>query len=210
MDRVQYEGQRGSRYVVGQRRSSEDTPSRYYDPNPAWQDNTRKTGYLPHAAAFLIMLDPRTPVMPSGSHRLTVREFEQAIIAGCEILDDECESTACELEAEYLPDARVLMIDTGYGKAQRDPMALSHEEEYLLSVFRRFAKDADDSFWKDACEMLLLEDQPEHLLRAHFRDSQGKPTPKLVDMLDFIGWSDKNTPSESGPYLTYAIEVLSE
>lgn len=191
VDRVQYDGERGSRYIVGTRRSSETTPSRYYDPNPAWQDTVRKTGYLPNNAAFLVMLDLTSPVMPSGSHRLTVREFEQALIAGAEIMDDACERTACELEMEYLPDSRVLMIDTGYGKAQRDPMALSHEEEYLLSVFRKFAKDADDSFWKDACELLTLEDQPEHMLRAHFRDSHGHPTPQLVDLLDFVSWQDK-------------------
>jgi hypothetical protein len=208
-ERVQYEGDRGSKIVVGVRRSSETTMSRYYDPNPAWQDNTRKTGYLPNAAAFLIMLDPASPVMPSGSHRLTVREFEQAIIAGCEILDDECESTACELEAEYLPDARVVMINVGYGNAQYDPMIFSHEEEYLMGVFRRFAKDADDSFWKDACEKMLLREEAADLLRDHFH-AQGKPTPQLVDLLDFVSWSDENTPSEAGPYLPYVLSVLVE
>lgn len=209
VDRVQYEGERNSRYVVGTRRSGETTPSRYYDPNPAWQDTVRKTGYLPNAAAFLIKLD-ESMVMPSGSHRLTVREFEQAIIAGCDILEDAFERTAYELEEEYLPDARVLMINVGYGNAQNDPMIFSHEEEYLLGVFRKFAKDADDAFWKDAIEKLMLRDEAADILRDHFHEKGGKPSPQLVDLLDFISWSDKNTPSDSGPYLPYAIATLSQ
>lgn len=202
-DRVQYEGERNSKIVVGTRRSSKHTPSRYYDPNPQWQDTVRKEGYLPNSAAFLVMLDLDNMVMPSGSHRLTVREFEQAIIAGCEVMEDECESTACELETEYLPDARVLMIDTGYGKNHRDPMAFSHEEDHLHGVIRKFAKDADHSFWKDALELLALREQDNTQLAAHFRN-----TPELIDLLDYVSWADKNLPDEDSPHLPYVLSVL--
>lgn len=94
MDRVQFEGERTSRYVIGTRKASDKTPSNYYDPDPVKGDR----GYVPRAC-MLMRLDPKKPIMPDEHcYRLTVRELERAIIAGAELCEDEFDAVALGFE----------------------------------------------------------------------------------------------------------------
>ncbi len=153
VDRVQYEGQRESRYVIGQRRTSDTTISHYFDPEPKWKDEEGGT-YAPHACALFMV--GASAVMPTGSHRLTVREFEQALIAGAQCYDDADEALAGSIEADFMAegagyfeedasdamdierlyDGRVSIMETGMGSQGRAQSSFTEEEDYLMGILR--------------------------------------------------------------------------
>lgn len=190
MDRVQKEGERTSRYVIGIRKSSADTASNYYDPNPKWMEKNGKDGwvkaYQPSACALYMV--PESMVMPSGAHRLTVREFEQALIAGADCFEDEIESFVNAISNDPLIDYRVSSIDTGKGKDFRDQGSLSHEEDYLYGVLRMFGQD-------EACELLLCLQQEAGLLNNFFIQ-KGQYTDEAIDILQYVSRDDAGKPEE--------------
>lgn len=148
VERVQYEHEKVSRYVVGMRRNSAETPSNWYDPNPSWQ-NTGSDGdptraYDPCGNALIRV--PQSGVF--RGHRLTVRELEQSIIAGSEMIDTDAEELAMAWETEPLVDYREIGVETGGGKEFRNAGSLNHEESYLYALLRRFELT-------EACDILL-------------------------------------------------------
>ena len=93
MDRVQYEGEKTSRYVIGTRKDSSKTASSYYDPEPIKGDR----GYIPRACTLIKL--PPSKVMPDEScYVLTVRELERAIIAGADLCENDIEALAASFE----------------------------------------------------------------------------------------------------------------
>jgi len=158
VDRVQHEGERYSRLVVGQRKSSELTMSSYYDPNPAWKDYEGGT-YSPRACALYKV--PDHLVMPKGSHRLTVRQFEQALIAGADCYEDQDEAFAQGMEDGYVVDDR---IKSGF-EAARDISSFTEEEQYLYNLLY-------EAGHLQACELISLQDQIPGLLHSYFFRSE--------------------------------------
>lgn len=183
VDRVQKEGEKHSKWVVGTRRTSDATPSNYYDPGhiPGQEldDNGKERPYQP-CATNLYRIPPSKVF---EGHRLTVREFERAILAGAEIFDSFEETTAREFETTYLVDSRVTMLNLGYGSDGRDPSALTHEEAYLYSVLQMFGEE-------QACELLLLQDQEPGMLASHFLSS-GAHSDTLINILKWVDDQDK-------------------
>lgn len=183
VDRVQKEGEKHSKWVVGTRRESDKTPSNYYDPGhiPGQEldDNGKERPYQPCACNLYRI--PASKVFEG--HRLTIREFERAILSGAEIFDSFEETTAREFETTYLVDSRVTMLNLGYGSDGRDPSALTHEESYLYSVLQMFGEE-------QACELLLLQDQEPGMLASHFLSS-GAHSDTLINILKWVDDQDK-------------------
>lgn len=128
MDRVQYEGERTSRYVIGTRKASDKTASNYYDPDPIKGDR----GYIPRACTLIRI--PESKVMPDEHcYRLTIRELERAIIAGANLCEDELEAYAASFEdAETAPfDTREAGLSFDDTCDFRTMEALSEQEQWL-------------------------------------------------------------------------------
>lgn len=187
MDRVQYENENTSRWVIGKRRQSNMAPSRYYDPEPRFierflKDGELERGYDPTQAINLLMLDPTHPVIPMGAHRLTIREVEQAIIAGAILNEDEEEMFANQLAENTMPeDIRVRMLDIGDGKEGIEPSGLSHEEEYVRQVLNSFG-------FERAAELLLFRDIQSISSMFHVN---GRLTMEAIEMLQWVAMDDK-------------------
>lgn len=198
VDRVQYEGERASRLVVGTRKSSEFALSRYYDPNPTFEEREDPQTYRPQATT-LIRANGSMVVDPTW-HRLTVRQFERAIIAGAELVDDEIEAYASTLDCtDECPDGRTAILNMGYGDTGRSEAEFSHEETYLYGILRMFGQD-------EACELMLMADQPQGLLSMHFMVG-GEHAETYIDILRFVSDQDKEENEE--PMLPYVAAMLS-
>lgn len=179
VERVQKEGENFSRIVVGTRRTSDTTPSRYYDPNPKWSDR-RINGkwvhsYMP-SATNLYLFNSKSMVMPEGSHRLTVREFEQCVIAGAEIFENEDEAFANSL-GDDIWDDRIIGMNLGYGSEARTFESLNEEEQFLYNLLRNAGQEL-------ACELLLLRNQEENCLATFFNSSDIEENP--IDIKEAI------------------------
>lgn len=201
VDRVQLVGEKRSKLVVGWRRDSSKTPSSWYDPNPSFQDEGRKEGY--QTGAVTLCKVPRSMVMPQGSHRLTVREFEQCLIAGATLLENDLEDTASELEEEYLPDARIRLLNMGYGYNGRDSMSFTHEEAYLMEKLQNLYRSTDNPFWAQAADLMQNEEQWGSVLSAHFH-SGATVDENAKELLDSVSYDD-----EGKEYLQWIKDVIS-
>ena len=197
VDRVQIVGKKKSKLVVGLRKTSDSVPSNYFDRDPVmaeskiageWTD-----AYVPHACALHRV--PPNLCMPDGSHRLTVREFERAIIAGADLYEDDEDAFAASMEETYLPDSRVMVLNMGYGCDARDRSALTHEEDYLYGVLQMFGEG-------EACELILLEKQEPGILKSHFT-SNGDYVDAVHSILNFVSQDDN-------AMLPYVISILSQ
>lgn len=202
VERVQYEGQRQSKLVVGIRKTSDSVPSNYFDPNPRWSEKKDKSGEWVKAydpGPYPLYRISPSMVMPFNSHRLTVREFEQAIIAGAETFDSVEESFVNAMEQDQIPDTRIMLLNMGYGSDGRHESALSHEESYLFGVLRMFEQDL-------ACELMLVQDQSENLLASHFTKF-GDYTETLLSILKFVSKDDENRADGENmmEFVTYAL-----
>lgn len=198
VDRVQYDGQRASKLVVGTRKSSEFALSRYYDPSPTFEERENPQTYRPQATTLILV--PASKVVPADSHRLTVRQFERAIIAGAELVDDEIEAYASTLDCtDECPDGRSAILNMGYGDTGRSEASFTHEEAYLYGILRMFGQD-------EACELMLLADQPQGLLSMHFM-AGGEHTETYIDILRFV--SDQDRDENEEPMLPYVAMTLS-
>lgn len=200
VDRVQLEGQKKSKIVVGTRRDSSKTISNFFDPNAEMSDDKAEP-YQPHACA-LYRVRP-SMVMPTGSHRLTIREFERALIAGAECYEDEFDFEGSEFEESNVVDHRVLLLNQGLGSNGRDEHSLTHEEEYLYGVLQMFQLN-------EACELVLLEAQEPGLLATHFMGRGGLPKPEVATILNFVAMDDANPHNgREEKYLPYVKDILS-
>jgi hypothetical protein len=221
VDRVQYIGEKKSKLVVGVRRASNKTLSAYYDTNPQFVerliDNQWVQAYQPRASR-LQRLPMRKrpdgkveflPIMPEEAHRLTVREFEQALISGAEIIESDEDHLAREIEDEYLPDSRIMLMNMGYGSDGRDPMALSHEEAYLHSVFMILGAKDDDPFFSLACELLCMEEQTPGMLASHFMGKGGLPCEQAHLVLNHVSNDDQQR-DDGEQYLPFVVKAISE
>jgi len=163
IERVQYENERTSKIVVGTRRTSDKTVSRYYDPNPQWVerivDGEWVKTYQPSANNLYLVSESMT--MPFGSHRLNVREFEQSIIAGAELFDDADESFAFQLEHNVSPDDRIRLMDSGKGCAGRTIEGMDEKEQYLYELL-------ETSGHIQACELMSIIHQEPGVLASYF------------------------------------------
>jgi len=86
-----------SMYVVSLRKRSDEAASSYYDPNPQMVDQVNKEGEWENIYRWQsgkLTRIPANMVIPKGGKKLTVREFEMAILAGAEIEEDEAETIA--------------------------------------------------------------------------------------------------------------------
>jgi len=211
MDRTQLEDKKVSKWVIGRRRSSEDTPSNWYDPNPSFVERKQKDEWVREYDSLGNNLYAVPESRVFEGHRLTVREFERAIIAGAETFDDEDDVAVARLEADFLPDSRVLLLNMGYGCNGRDESALSHEEAYLYGVLRMFGLE-------EACEIMLLEQQEPGLLAAHLMKN-GNYSENLVSILKWVSTQDKPSRNAQGraqppvndePMLAYVISALTD
>lgn len=177
VDRVQYEGQRTSHYVVGQRRASDRTISSYYDPQPAWKDYEGGS-YAPRSCALFRVGDSLT--MPTGSHRLTVRQFEQAIIAGAECYDNENDALCGSIESDFaaegagyfeedssdaLSSERIydgrISLHGNMGTTGRPESSFTDEEAFLMGILRMIGDEHGQ-------ELMLLQNQEPNALHRHF------------------------------------------
>ncbi len=199
VDRVQKEGERHSTYVVGIRKTSDSVPSNYFDPNPSWQEKKRDGQWVKayNPCACNLYRVPESMVMPSGSHRLSVREFEQAVIAGADTLDSADELVARQFETDPMPDTRVMLLNMGDGCDGRDPSALTHEETYLYNILRMFGEE-------QACQLMLLENQEPGLLHTHFM-SHGQYGQVVVQILRFVA---KDPEAREDGVLPFVISAL--
>ena len=166
VERVQKEGEKFSKFVVGTRKTSDVTISSYYDPNPSWSEK-RVHGewvkaYQPSATNLYRV--GQSMVMPSGSHRLTVREFEQCIIAGAETFEDYDDAMIYGIENSITVDDRVRITDHGYGEDGRAEEALCEEESYLYGLLRRAGH-------LQACELMQVRKQEPGILAQYFHAS---------------------------------------
>lgn len=150
IDRVQYDGQRTSKWVVGTRRRSDETMSNWYDPNPNGRrivepdGSIHYEGYDPNAAATLIRwrFGKTTMPVPDEARVLTVRETEMAIIAGAETCENAIEAYADSLSGDDLPeDTRMLSMELGDGKEARHQSAFDHIETYVYQMLRGAGMD---------------------------------------------------------------------
>jgi len=209
VDRVQLEGQRNSHYVVGTRRTSDTTPSNYYDPAPAWKD-FEGGSYAPRACALFKIGAEMT--MPTGSRRLTVREFEQAIIAGAECYDDADEALAGSIESDFnsegsgyfeeddsdalaterLYDGRVTLMNTGSGSEGRSESSFTEEEDYLMGILRMINAEKE-------CELMTMAHQEPNMIHRSMMSCGSYDG--VVSLLQFVS---KDNP-EMLPFITQAL-----
>jgi hypothetical protein len=126
-DRVQYEGERNSRYIIGTRKASDKTASNYYDPDPVEGDR----GYIPRACELIRV--PASKVLPDENcHILTVRELERAIIAGAELFEDDMEAYAATFEDQDAQfDTREAGISFDDSCDFRTELDFTEEESWL-------------------------------------------------------------------------------
>ncbi len=201
VERVQYEGERTSRLVVGTRKTSDSVVSNYFDPNPRWNERKIKGEWVKayDPGAYPLYKVPASMVMPANSHRLTVREFEQAIIAGAETYESTEESFVNAMEQDQIPDTRTMLLNMGYGSDGRHECSLSHEEDYLYGVLRMFGCEL-------ACELMLVQDQSENMLASHFTQF-GDYTEELLSILKFVSKDDERRADGETmiEFVTYAL-----
>lgn len=147
MDRVQYEGEKTSRYVIGTRKDSSKTASSYYDPEPIKGDR----GYVPRACTLIKL--PPSKVMPDEScYVLTIRELERAIIAGADLCENDIEALAASFEDQDSQfDTRESGLSFDDSCDFRTMLDLDEQEQWL--------------YWKmweagleNACRSMLMRD----------------------------------------------------
>jgi hypothetical protein len=164
-DRVQYEGEDRAKWVVGRRRVSSETPSNWYDPNPQWTEIKNLKGEWIksyHNDGRPIHFIPETKVF--DGHRLTIREFEQAIISGAPLIEDEGDLVEREIEGGIADIKTYRIIDQGYGSEQRDPRALSDVESELYHILINLQLN-------HAADMVLCAHQDLGLIQTYFHDN---------------------------------------
>jgi hypothetical protein len=148
MDRVQFEGERHSRYVIGTRKASDKTASAYYDPDPIKNEDK----YVPRACSLIRL--PKSKVMPdAGCYVLTIRELERAIIAGAELCEDELDAFASTFEQadEAQFDTREAGLSFGGSCDFRTMLDLDEQEAWLYWVLWGAGLE-------DACKELTLRE----------------------------------------------------
>jgi hypothetical protein len=148
MDRVQFEGERHSRYVIGTRKASDKTPSAYYDPDPIKNEDK----YVPRACSLIRL--PKSKVMPdAGCYVLTIRELERAIIAGAELCEDELDAFASTFEQadEAQFDTREAGLSFGGSCDFRTMLDLDEQEAWLYWTLWGAGLE-------DACKELTLRE----------------------------------------------------
>lgn len=147
MDRVQYEGEKTSRFVIGTRKDSSKTASSYYDPEPIKGDK----GYVPRACTLIKL--PASKVMPDEScYVLTIRELERAIIAGADLCENDIEALAASFEDQDSQfDTRESGLSFDDSCDFRTMLDLDEQEQWL--------------YWKmweagleNACQSMLVRD----------------------------------------------------
>lgn len=162
-ERIQYEGEKTSKIVVGTRRTSDQVASHYYDPNPQWVEKVVKgewiKTYQPSTNNLYKLGEGMT--MPFGSHRLTVREFEQAIISGAETFDDNDDSFAFSIINNTSPDDRIRLLDNGKGCIGRAIEGMDEKEQYLYELL-------ETSGHIQACELMQIAHQEPGVLASYF------------------------------------------
>jgi hypothetical protein len=163
IERVQYEGEKTSKIVVGMRKTSDLVASHYYDPNPQWVEKIVngewvKT-YQPSTNNLYKVGEGMT--MPFGSHRLTVREFEQAVIAGAETFEDDDEVYSFQIERNVSPDDRIRLMDNGKGCIGRTIEGMDEKEQYLYELL-------ETSGHIQACELMQIAHQEPGVLASYF------------------------------------------
>lgn len=154
VDRVQYEGQRGSKLIVGTRKTSDTTPSRYYDSNPEFHNRLKNgeadpNSYVPKSG--ILMAVPEDMVMPPGSHRLTVRQLERSIIAGATLCDDEFDLDALDIDDEFY-DTRISVLNYNMGSEGRAYEGLTDGEQFLFDTLQMMGES-------EMCDLIVSAEQ---------------------------------------------------
>lgn len=94
---------KASIYVVSARKLSNETMSSYFDPDPSWIEKVDSEGNwvrtYQFASGTLYRYDKSCPMVPNGSHILTIREFEQALLSNANLSDTEEDIEAAEFES---------------------------------------------------------------------------------------------------------------
>ena len=122
-------------FVVSARKLSNEAPSQYYDLNPTFieiveDDGTWTTQYS-YTKGKLHAVETLNAI-PHGAHRLTVREFERAIISGAALIVNDIDNVATNYEeAEDNPDDRERSDDN----LPRRSVAMLPEAEQLLHAW---------------------------------------------------------------------------
>jgi hypothetical protein len=127
MDRVQFEGERNSRYIIGTRKASDKTASAYYDPDPVKNEDR----YVPRACSLIKL--PPSKVMPDAAcYVLTIRELERAIIAGADLCESELDAFANTFENEDSQfDTREAGLSFGDSCDFRTMLDFTEQEQWL-------------------------------------------------------------------------------
>lgn len=147
MDRVQFEGERNSRYVIGTRKASDKTASAYYDPDPIKNEDR----YVPRACSLIRL--PESKVMPDeGCYVLTIRELERAIIAGADLCESELDAFANTFENEDSQfDTREAGLSFGDSCDFRTMLDMTEQESWLYWTLYSAGLE-------DACKELTLRE----------------------------------------------------
>ena len=122
-------------FVVSARKLSNEAPSQYYDPNPTFietlDDKGKWVTQYSYTIGRLHAVGPNTTI-PHGAHRLTVREFERAVISGADLIEDDIDDVATNYEeAEDNPDDRERSADN----LPRRSVAKLPEAEQMLHAW---------------------------------------------------------------------------
>lgn len=202
VDRIQKIGERGSMIVVGTRRTSDQTLSHYYDPQPEYTEKIVNgeivKSYRPKGDSTIIFMENgKLPEILEGEERkehiLTIREYEQAIIAGAEVLDSSDEFEKYEddedvTQIEETGDDRELWINMGMGKAHKTIDALSEEEQEIHQILTNFGETEAAEFMlipKIGVEAELALEE----MNAFFRSSTYLLTENAIEILQ---WTARN------------------
>lgn len=201
VDRVQLEGQRTSKIVVGQRKTSDRTLSHYYDLQPEFMERTvngeTKKIYRPREDSFLIFTEDKTlPKNNQGDEEgylLTIREYEQALIAGAKIMDEIEEFKQWEedddiTQVEETGDDRELWVNEGMDKAHKTIDSISEEEQEIHQILINFEEIEAAEFMlipKKGVEAEMAIEE----MNAFFRSTTTLLTENAIDILQ---WTARN------------------
>ena len=154
--------------------------------------------------------------MEMGSHRLTVREFEQCIIAGADLFENDEDEFCNFLESDVVADDRYSVADVGYGSACRDETAMNEDEQYLCSVFGRLQMSQPLELMKmryqepgDLESYFRNKRNPEHLHGIMEVTTELTQVLRTVRMDDMNGLEDPEQP-EFKPNINWVIGALTQ
>lgn len=141
---------RKSIYVVSTRKQSHLTPSTYYDTDPSFIEKFKDDEWTQEYQyqSGLIYRIPEDRIIPAGSHILSVRDVEKAILAGAEFAEDEQEAFATSFEK--LEDSWDDRLKADGTTPMRDIAKLSEEEQ----AFHATLVSAE---FYDFAELLLVD-----------------------------------------------------